>query len=230
MSKSVGNILAIQDVLKTHDWESVRAFLVSVHYRSPIDFSEQSLLETREALERYYSTVKRAQEYLATSGTSKGRSGLSSSNAPTGLTTLIDRLLPSFREAMDDDFNTASVLGLLFEAVRGMNKAFDQSGSEKLPWLEALSRKFLESCDKIHSVLGCFGTDAEGFFNRQKERGVSKAGIDEAAILKKIEEREQARVAKDFKKADEIRNELLSLNVVLKDRPDGTTEWSVKTG
>jgi cysteinyl-tRNA synthetase len=224
MSKSLGNIFAVEDVLKLYDWEALRAFLVSVHYRSPIDFSDQSLQETREALERFYSTVKRVQEYLA--GPAK-RQPLPL-DVPLGLAEKIQELFVVFKDAMDDDFNTAMVIGSLFEAVRAINKLLDMAGEDRPDWLEPLGRRFLESCEKIHTVLGCYGTNAEGFFKRQQAKASAEAGLDEATILKKIDERNQARIAKDFKKADEIRNELLKLGIVLKDRPDGTTEWSVK--
>ncbi|MFO1519882.1 MAG: cysteine--tRNA ligase [bacterium] len=223
MSKSVGNILSIQEVLEAHDWETVRAFLVSVHYRSPIDFTEENLHEMREALDRFYSTVKRVKDFLEA-----GAKSSQGDHVPPELAEKVQGLLPSFQEAMNDDFNTAMALGLLFEAVRVMNKALDQHGAVPPSWMPALGRKFLDSCEKVHSVLGCFGTDAEGFFERQKKRGTAQAGIDEATILQSIEDRKQARLAKDFKRADEIRQELLARGVVLKDRPDGTTEWSVK--
>src|SRR5262249_8487099 len=222
-----GNILAIQEVLAVHDWEAVRTFLISVHYRSPIDFSEQSLSEMREALDRYYSTVKRVKEYIF-APVDPSRKPLPL-DVPLDLAEKIQGLLSAFGEAMDDDFNTAMVLGNLFEAVRVVNKLLDQYGDDRPTWLEPLCRRFLETCDKIYSVLGCFGTEAEGYFKRQREKTTAQAGIDEAFVLAKIEVRKQARLAKDFKKADEIRNELLQKNVVLKDRPDGSTEWSMKS-
>jgi len=225
MSKSQGNILAVQDVLKAHDWEAVRAFLVSVHYRSPIDFSEQNLIDSREALERFYSTVKRVKEYLSAPPPKEKPLPL---DVPLDLAEKIQSLLTQFEEAMDDDFNTAMVLGSLFETVRAMNKLLDQAGEMRPQWLEPLCRLFLETCEKIHSVLGCLGTDSEGFFRRFQERAALQTGIGEAEILQKIEERKQARLAKDFKKADAVRHELLNKGIVLKDRPDGTTEWSVK--
>lgn len=215
MSKSLGNFFSIQEVLKKYDWEVVRAFLISVHYRSPIDFSDQNLDDAYQSLERFYLTVKRAQECVQ--------------QAPQGgaapAAKEIQSLLPDFEAAMDDDFNTAKVLGSLFEAVRELNKLLDA----KTPGVEAACGDFLKAVSKIQSVLGCYGSDAVSFFERTQKRHLAATGVDESRILALIAERKQARQNKDFKRSDEIRNELLALNIILKDKPDGSTEWSVKS-
>jgi cysteinyl-tRNA synthetase len=227
MAKSLGNFLTIKDVLTQYDWESLRAFLISVHYRSPIDFTENNIQEMHQALERYYSTIKRVKEYLAIEAKTTEWSPLQAETLHD-LVSKIEGLFKSFQESMDDDFNTAMVLGHIFEAVRVMNKILDQCAEEKPRWLGAICQSFLEKCEKIYSVLGCFGCDAEGFFQRAHERVTTKQEVDEKQILDLIEQRKTARNNKDFKKADEIRDELLKINVVLKDRPDGSTEWSLK--
>ncbi len=126
---------------------------------------------------------------------------------------------------MDDDFNTAKVLGSLFEAVRIINKALDTKDATAA----SLCDSFLKSLTQIYSVLGCYGTDAEGFFSRNQKKAISETGIDETQILALIAERKEARKNKNFKRSDEIRDELLTKNIVLKDKPDGSTEWSVKS-
>ncbi len=216
MSKSLGNFFTIQEVLKKFDWEVVRAFLLSVHYRSPIDFSDQNLQDSFQALERFYLTVKRAQEFLKETQLPK--------SVKTSIKE-IDSLLEDFEKSMDDDFNTAKVLGSLFEAVRVINKVLDSKDSTAA----ALCDSFLKSLEKIHSVLGCYGTDAEGFFSRNQQKAISETGINETEILALIAERKEARKNKNFKRSDEIRDELLAKNILLKDKPDGTTEWSVKS-
>lgn len=214
MSKSLGNFFTIQEVLKKFDWEVVRAFLLSVHYRSPIDFSDQNLQDSFQALERFYLTVKRAQEFLKDNKVVQAQTPASE----------IDSLLEEFEKAMDDDFNTAKVVGSLFEAVRVINKSLDSRD----PSAALLCDSFLRTLEKTYSVLGCYGTDATGFFTRNHQKAISKTGIDEAQILSLIAERKEARKNKNFKRSDEIRDELLAQNIVLKDKPDGTTEWSVK--
>lgn len=214
MSKSLGNFFTIQEVLKKFDAEVVRAFLLSVHYRSPIDFSDQNLQDSFQALERFYLTVKRAQEFVKSNQIIEAKVQVKE----------IDLLLEDFEKAMDDDFNTAKLVGSLFEAVRVVNKSLDSKDASSA----VLCDTFLKSLEKIYSVLGCYGTDATAFFSRNQEKAISETGIDEARILDLIAERKQARQSKDFKRSDEIRDELLAMSIILKDRPDGTTEWSVK--
>lgn len=216
MSKSLGNFFTIQEVLKKFDWEVVRAFLLSVHYRSPIDFSDQNLQDSFQALERFYLTVKRAQEFLKDNKVGKTEK----TNVEE-----IDLLLEDFALSMDDDFNTAKVLGSLFEAVRVINKSLDSKDASAAQ----LCHTFLNSLEKIYSVLGCYGSDAAAFFNRNQRKAISETGVDEAQIHSLIAERKEARKNKDFKRSDEIRDQLLAQNIVLKDKPDGTTEWSIKS-
>ncbi|MBF0491740.1 MAG: cysteine--tRNA ligase [Deltaproteobacteria bacterium] len=235
MSKSLGNFFSIQDILKQYDWEVVRAFLLSVHYRSPIDFSDQNLHDMGEALERYYTTIKRVREFLngpspenpaAFPHPSRGEGvDLPSPMAGEGENTL-SNILSSFQQAMDDDFNTAAVFGLLFESVREVNKMLDQIqvGARQAAPLQ----EFLSNLEKISSVLGCFQPDAAAFFSRTQTRAVKDQNLDESKILQLIEERKQARLSKNWKRSDEIRNELAQMNIVLKDKPDGSVEWSVK--
>ncbi len=211
MSKSLGNFFTIKEVLKKFDAEVVRAFLLSVHYRSPIDFSDQNLEDTSQSLERFYLTVKRAQEFLSQN---KGKISGKENN----------ELLGDFEASMDDDFNTAKVLGSVFEAVRVLNKLMDANSPESAMGCES----FLKSVSKIYSVLGCYGDDAKGFFERHHEKAMAESGVDEARIHNLIAERKEARKNKDFKRSDEIRDELLAINIVLKDKPDGTTDWTVK--
>ncbi len=226
MSKSLGNFFTIQDSMKHHAPEGVRAFLLSVHNRSPNDFTDQNLKDTSQSLERYYTTIKRVKEFL------KSNCPPLPDPLPQGEREILEKaesLLSSFQEAMDDDFNTAMVQGQIFEMVRAVNKLLDEH--ERAPSLELISlfTKLFADLEKIHSVLGCYGTNSEDFFERQRKLISQTSGVDEAKILALIEERKQARLSKNFKRADEVRQELAQMNVVLKDRPDGTTEWSLST-
>lgn len=224
MSKSTGNFFTIQDILKVHDWETVRAFLISVHYKSPIDFTENSLSETKQALERYYLTISRVKHYVNNS-INKDLKNIDFLNE---YSEKIEHLFESYEESMNDDFNTAMVLGYLFESVRMMNKLLDQGENFQSNSLLNLCNSYLKTCEKIGSILGCFTTDSEGFFQRNQKKALSEQSIDEAKILQLIEERKLARQNKDFKRSDEIRDQLLAMNIVLKDKPDGVTEWQVK--
>jgi len=212
MSKSLGNFFTIQDVLKNYDAEVVRAFLVSVHYRSPVDFSDQNLRDVAEALDRYYTTLKRAKEVMEKKNkvTEPGAS-------------LSFNLLQSFEEAMNDDFNTAAVWGFVFESIREVNKLLDQAQDST-----SFLKKYFADLEKISSVLGCLYPDPDAFFTRVHKTRLSSLVIDEAEILRLIQERKEARQNKNFKRSDEIRDQLASQGIVLKDKPDGSTEWIVK--
>ncbi|MBL7685135.1 MAG: cysteine--tRNA ligase, partial [Deltaproteobacteria bacterium] len=140
----------------------------------------------------------------------------------------IESLKEDFEQAMSDDFNTAMVYGQLFEAVRAINKLLDRYTATPSNGLIQIVQTFLEHAQRVQAVLGCFGDQALAFFERQKNRGVQNLSISEEEILKQIEERKQARLNKDFKRADEIRQQLLKMNIELKDHPDGRVDWSVK--
>ncbi len=220
MSKSLGNFFSIEDVLKEYDWEVVRAFLLSVHYRSPIDFSDQNLSDMAGALERYYTTIKRVKEFVNQSHPELAVS--QHENSGSSRASNLD-LIASFEQAMSDDFNTAAVFGVIFESIREVNKLLDQNNLSVTD-----AQNFLKQLEKIYSVLGCFNPDADSFFSRIQNRALQNNALDEGKILQLIEERKQARLDKNWKRSDEIRNELASMNIVLKDKPDGTVEWSVK--
>ncbi len=207
MSKSVGNILNIRDVLQDHSGEAVRLFLLSSHYRSPIDYTKDSIKEAEAALERFYKTVQRIEDAAL---------GFTPDVLP------VEDLVKPVFEAMDDDFNTAGVIGAVFKEINRANKLMDEAkaagsadaGSE-LAAIHAL-------CKEASGFLGVFGSTPEEFFKRRK----THAGVSDKEIERLIEERNDARRNKDFKKADAIRAALLEKGIVLEDTPKGTT-WGV---
>ncbi|MBI2082310.1 MAG: cysteine--tRNA ligase [Deltaproteobacteria bacterium] len=207
MSKSLGNIRTIPEILKKWSPESVRLFLLSTHYRSPLNFTETSLSEAEEAVRRGYETLLRLKKH------------------PEGETALPEpHLLSHFSKYMDDDFNSAQFIGTLFNKIRHLNSWLD-----KTPDVEAESRTdFFEQLKKIGSILGIFDKDPEQYLQAKKESRVSTLGLSPQEIEKKILARQEARSQKDWKAADVIRQELAQKGVELKDNPDGTTSWSVR--
>ncbi|UPU36428.1 cysteine--tRNA ligase [Geomonas paludis] len=214
MSKSLGNFFTIKEVLERYDAEVLRFFLLSAHYRSPIDFSDQNLKESELGLERIYNALAGIDERLA-AGTD---------HAPTEESAELDEKCRSiatrFSEAMDDDFNTAMALGHVFDLVRSINRALPVSP------LELLSRVKQEIAS-IAATLGvCDSVPAE-YLQRMKDRKTSEMEIPVEEIEALIAERAEARKAKNFKRSDEIRDLLLEKNIVLLDSAQGTT-WKVK--
>lgn len=194
MSKSLGNFFTIRDVLSHYDAETVRYFLMSGHYRSQLNYSEENLKQARASLERLYTSLR----------------GLDFSMAPAGGEEFVGR----FTEAMNDDFNTPEAYSVLFDMAREVNriKTEDITAASKLG---ALMRELAD-------VLGLLSQDPESFL-----QGGAGEDDDVAEIEALIKARNDARAAKNWAAADEARDALAALNVVLEDGAGGTT-WRRK--
>ncbi|MFQ5352365.1 MAG: DALR domain-containing protein, partial [Candidatus Binatia bacterium] len=203
MSKSLGNVFAIEDVLGEVEAEGLRLHLLSTHYRSPLDFSPDGIAESTRALVRAYETLARADE----AGIADPGYGFSSSEAAPVV------------EVMDDDFNSARAIGVGFEAVRELNRCLDAGEKDSAGRALGLLR-----CSG--AAVGLFGRNAAEFLEGYRLRGAGKSGVDPAEIDALIVERSQAREARDFARADAIREELVQRGVVLEDGPQGTT-WKL---
>ena len=227
MSKSLGNFFTIREVLERFDPETLRFFILSAHYRSPIDFSDQNLNEAQTGLERIYSCLAAIDALLDGAGTDNG-SALDESlpAAADELREKTELLIPRFREAMDDDFNTAQALGVLFETVRATNRFLTECGS-KTPATLALISRVRRRFSEVGGVLGLFGSQASAWLGGIKSAKTSQLEMSSAEIEQLIAERAAARKSKDFKRSDEIRDLLLQKGVQLLDSPQGTT-WNIK--
>ena len=215
MSKSLGNFLTIRDALKEYHPEVLRLFLLSKHYRHPLDFSKSAVMDVHSGLVRIYRTLQRLGALIGKYTEPKEISlyaSLSETNS--------DPFLEQFTNLMDDDLNTAGAIGLMFEKVKEMNRKMDQSGEkicgkdrEKL----VTEREHLLKCG---NVLGLLGEDPETFFQKLSS---SKLRSDPEEIERLVAERAKARARKDWAAADAIRNRLREIGVILEDGPKGTT-------
>jgi len=216
MSKSLGNFFTIRDVLKKYDAEALRFFLLGTHYRSPIDFSNQQLEDATRTLDRLYRLIEEAGALAAAAA-----DGPCDGEAAAAVAHLDER----FREAMDDDFNTAGAIGEVFKAVRAVSGALARGGGLDRATLAGL----VSAVRRIGDVLGLFTSDPADWSSRL--RSLEQAGlavdVDASWIEGKIAERAAARTARDFAAADEVRQELLERGVTLEDTPGGTT-WRLK--
>ncbi len=230
MSKSAGNYFTVKEILENHHPEAVRLFLLSSHYRHPIDYSIEALKRASRALDRYYSMLR---EIEALSGASLDFSQANMEaldESGKELHGQVAQALDLFREAMNDDFNTARAIGQVFELVRRINrylhsKAGDLGVNESM--LLGLARKAM---GEIGGVLGLFHMDSESWFKRKLEtagRETEVASLDEEYIESRIKEREEARRKRDWGTADSIRKELTDMGLVLEDAPQGT-RWKVR--
>ncbi|OLO10170.1 cysteine--tRNA ligase [Chromohalobacter japonicus] len=196
MSKSLGNFFTIREVLEVHAPEVVRYLLLASHYRSPINYAPDALGEARRSLERFYNAL---QSVTPVEGDVDARHR------------------ERFVAAMDDDFNTAEALAVLFDLARELNRA-KQEAPERAP---ALAYELIS----LGGVLGLFEQAPADFL----QAGAGQLPMTEEEIESRIEARAQAKKAKDFATADGIRDELAALGIVLKDSREGTT-WVVEGG
>ncbi len=224
MSKSLGNILTIKGVLK--DWlpEVLRLFLLSSHYRSPLDFSEDSLSEAKAGLDRFYTTLKAIQDELSKPAVPNKKVDPASIKE---CRQVIESFQARFEEAMDDDFNTAQALGYLYDLQRHLNSLLDISKGRPTEEIISMLKQGFDHFSKTGSIFGLLREDPERYLNEQKKAGLKKLNLAEEEILHLIEERNTARKEKNWKRADEIRNDLLSRAIVLEDTPAGTI-WKIK--
>ena len=224
MSKSLGNILTIKEVLKEWHPEVLRLFFLSSHYRSPLDYSEESLKEAKAGLDRFYSTLKAVQDELE-------RPVQPPKDKPAQIPEPSRQAIESFRarfeEAMDDDFNTAQAMGYLFDLQTHLNSLLALSKGRPTEEMLSLLKKGGDHFSNAGSVFGLFREDPENYLDTQKRAGLKKLTISEEEILKLIEARNAARKEKNWKRSDEIRNELLNKGIVLEDTPSGTS-WKLK--
>jgi cysteinyl-tRNA synthetase len=212
MSKSLNNFLMIKDILQSYHPETVRLFLLSSHYRSPIDFSDQNLKESEKALDKIYGVRKRLDQ-------------------EAGLTTMDDAATTgnywlAFCEAMDDDFNTAKGVGILFNLVKDANRMLDEEGRslETKIALASLTTDLI----RIGSVLGILQLPWNSFFEERSNSQLQNMAVSAEAIDALVAERAAARKNKDWKRADEIREQLQAAGILLADKGDGT-QWKVAT-
>ncbi len=223
MSKSLGNFFTIKEVLSRYDSEVLRFFLMSAHYRSPIDFSDQNLTEAEAGLARIYTALSGVNAALSSK---PNVDGAPAGEAEAELVEKVAGFPARFREAMDDDFNTALALGNVFELVRAVNRFIAESDlfSETQ---QALLRKVNGCIVELGRVIGLFYSDPDAYLSRIKGQKMADLLISGEEIEQMISERAAARKMKDFKRSDEIRNYLLAKGIDLLDGPQGTT-WKVK--
>jgi len=215
MSKSLGNFFTIRDILKTYDAEVVRFFILSAHYRSPIDFSEQNLAESQSGLRRFYEALEASE--AATEGLD-----------PTDFSSQEGtKLEEKFREAMDDDFNTALAIAHLFDGVRTMNRLVSTKKFKKKPDLLVQVQDLHATILRLGSVLGLYRSQPTEWLDKVKLAGLLKLDITQEKIEDLIEQRLQARAEKNFSRGDEIRIELEEKGILLLDTREGTT-WRLK--
>jgi cysteinyl-tRNA synthetase len=203
MSKSLGNVVRIKDALQRYRPQSIRLFILSSHYRSPIDYSEEAMEAAEKGLDRLWNTVIEVRERLA-------RGDAPESAEPEAFMEEIQRARRAFLEAMDDDFSTPEALSALFEFSKAVNGLLFGGATVGRPVLEAIDAVYRELGGQ---VLGLIPDEI-----RPDVPSDLVAGL----VQLLIELRAEARRQRDFARADQIRERLRALGILLEDRPDGT--------
>jgi len=210
MSKSLGNFFTVKDVLARYDAEGLRLLLLGTHYRNPISFSDGILAEAERRLAYLYETLEKA-----------GRIAVGAAPVAPESPWLV-----AARAALDDDFNTAAVLGLLAEAFNAANALADRKGKRTQDEKAALAA-FARDVEALGGELGLMQRPPAEALLAIRTKAALRRGLDAALVERKIAERADARQAKDFVRSDAVRDELLAMGVVLMDGPQGTT-WKVE--
>jgi cysteinyl-tRNA synthetase len=199
MSKSLGNFFMLRDAFKHYSPSAVRFFLLSAHYRAPLNFSRENLEHAENTLKRYNDFILRLMELAEKQ--SDGEAGKT-------LQDLINRTRLGFEEGLDDDLNISKALASIADLIRAVNSSID--GGEVTPPEASMVLDFLR---KVDEVLGVFTFEQE---------------MLPVEIEKLIEEREVARKNRNFARADQIRDMLLERSIVLEDTKEGT-RWKRST-
>ena len=191
MSKSLGNFFTIRDVLKEYDAEVVRFFILRAQYRSPLNYSNEHLNDARAALTRLYTALKDFADVQPNAQIDWGTP-----------------YAQQFKAAMDDDFNTAVAVSVLFDLASEINKSADVALARELKTLAG--------------VLGLLQRDSNEFLRATVGEGEA---LDVAKIEALIEQRKTAKANKDFAQADAIRAQLLEMGIVIEDKAGGVVDW-----
>ncbi|HBM47701.1 MAG TPA: cysteine--tRNA ligase, partial [Lachnoclostridium sp.] len=198
MSKSLGNFFTVREIGEKYDLQVLRFFMLSAHYRSPINFSAELMEASKNGLERIITSVEKLKEL-------QGKvSGDALTEAEQENQKTVDELIAKFEAAMDDDFNTADAVSAIFELVKLANSTANEESSKA--YVDLLK----ETISKLSDVLGII-----------TER---KAEVLDSEIEELIAARQQARKEKNFARADEIRQQLLDMGIILEDTREGV-KW-----
>ena len=198
MSKSLGNFFTVREISEKYDLQVLRFFMLSAHYRSPLNFSAELMEASSNALERIVTCVEQLKHYF------EKAEGNEYAEAETALVKEVEALVEKYEEAMEDDFNTADAIAAIFEIVKLANTNTDAESTKAFV-------QFL--FDKIVGL-----SDILGLIVNKKEE------VLDEEVEKLIEERQAARKAKDFAIADEIRDKLADMGIILKDTREGV-QW-----
>ena len=198
MSKSLGNFFTVREISEKYDLQILRFFMLQAHYRSPLNFSAELMASSKNSLERIVTAAENLKHFI---GNAEEKEVTAEETASLEE---VKAFVQKFEEAMDDDFNTADAISAVFELVKYANT--HAAADNAKAYLETVRKTLTELCD----ILGVIVEKEEELLDEEIENLIA--------------ERQAARKAKDFARADEIRNELLEKGIILKDTREGV-QW-----
>ncbi|WP_432734765.1 cysteine--tRNA ligase [Maridesulfovibrio sp. FT414] len=219
MSKSLGNFFTIRDIIDKFLPETLRYFLLTMHYRSPLDFSFEALEEAEKGIRRVYAALEQTEEALQ-----KGK--WSRAALPEDIQAEIAEAEKGWADAMEDDMNTAAALGHMFTLIRLAGRIAEDKSLRKSEGGRDAWTRILEDVRTWGGVLGIFTESPRVFLDNLKQCMLERNGIQSAKVEELVAARQDARKNKDFARSDEIRDELIELGIEVKDTPQGPV-WDV---
>ncbi|BCO08346.1 cysteine--tRNA ligase [Desulfolithobacter dissulfuricans] len=219
MSKSLGNFLTIRDVLAAYAPEVLRLFIFSTQYRNPLDFTEAAMRDAESGLARMYECLARINALA--DGSPEAETVIGKKDRQK-----LASLRQRFEYAMDNDFNTAQAVGLLFDAVKTLNKITRALPASPAEDDVATLRRAAADLRELGGILGLLGQDPADYVAARKQALLDKLDISDEEIEELIARRSEARKNRDWATSDAIRDKLLGHGIELQDSQDGTT-WDV---
>ena len=218
MSKSLGNFFLLREILEKFSGNVVRLFILSTHYRKPINFSFENMEDTKKALQNIVKSMNKFENIVEKYKNEKIESVKNSEFSQK-----IDEFDKKFEEAMDEDMNTPQALATIFDQIRETNKFISTNESEFSTIYYEIKKSYDSLKKKIENIFG-IALEAE---NAVKEEDGENMELTKKLIELLIKLRSEARSEKNFKLSDEIRDELKGLGVEIKDNRDGSTDYNL---
>jgi len=216
MSKSLGNVRTARSFVKEYNAEIFKYLMLSAHYRSILDFSPTQIDHVISNLARIYSALALAKKVAQQPADAE---------APADFSKIVADAKAGVEASMDDDFNTPEVLARLFEVIRAFNNSVRTPGAVT-PKKAATAKAFLQFAGWLGGPMSLFAESPAEFLRTLDDMLLRKKNIERAAVDQLVGARTQARAAKDFAKADELRKQLVDMGIMVQDTAAGG-EWEV---
>lgn len=218
MSKSLGNIRTGRAFMEEYNGEILKMMILSSHYRSVIDFSDQQIDRAISGLARFYSSFCHAKKLMAT--------GAGLAPVPEKFQAAMDKASENYKKALDDDFNTPQVMAENFELMRLYNQMCRMPGKVK-PEQVAIAESYYSWIRSHGEVMALFQEEPAEFLQKLDDMLLRKKNLNRDQIDQLVRQRTEARTQKDYAKSDQLRDQLMGMGIALQDTPEGT-HWEVE--